>query len=172
VDVQPTFFRPIEGCEKILSRIKFLTRMAALLEVPILVSEQVPDKTGSTHPELAQLFPNWTAVFAKTSFGCCECEEFMAAFQDLDRQTAILVGIETHICVSQTALGLMDRGFRVVVCPDAVGSRTTEMHKLGMERIRDEGAIPIHTEGVAYEWLESANHAKFRDALKIVKDAS
>jgi len=170
VDVQPAFFRPIAEVEKLLSRICFLTRVASLLEVPILVSEQVPDRMGGTDPALLRLLPSGTAPIPKSSFGCCESEEFVAKFRAAARKQAVIIGIETHICVSQTALGLLDSGCQVVVCPDAVGARSLEMHKLGMERIRDEGGIPIHTEGVAYEWLESAAHSRFKEALQIVKE--
>ena len=169
IDVQPAFFQPILGQEKLFRRVLFLIEMAKLLNVPMLVSEQVPDKMGSTDERIRSVLPNGVRPIAKSCFGCCECADFLVDLKKLGNRQAILVGIETHICVSQTALGLIDLGIQTAVCPDAVGARTLEMHKLGMERMRDAGVAPIHTEAVAYEWLESANHAQFRDALKLVK---
>lgn len=145
-------------------------RVAKLLGIPTLLTEQVPDKMGGTNAEIESINEGGEPPIAKTVFGCCESEEFMQAFQKYRHRQVIIVGIETHICVSQTALGFVDRDYEVVVCPDAVSSRTLEMHKLGMERIRDAGVAPIHTEGVVYEWLESAAHPQFRDVLRLVKD--
>lgn len=169
IDVQPTFFQPIYEQEKLFNRVLFMVEMAKLLDVPIIVSEQVPDKMGHTDERLLAALPNSVRAIAKSSFGCCESADFLVELKKLGNRQAVLVGIETHICVSQTALGLIDLGIQTAVCPDAVGARSLEMHKLGMERIRDAGTSPIHSEAVAYEWLESANHPRFRDALKLVK---
>jgi len=81
------------------------------------------------------------------------------------------VGIETHICVTLTALDLLKNGYGVFVCPDAVSSRTIEQHKLGMERMRDSGAIASHTETLAYEWMGTAESPVFREVLRLVKGA-
>ena len=169
VDLQPEFLSPIFECDRVMTRAKFLIQAATLLGVPVLCSEQVPEKMGGTHPDVLGLLAQEHAPIAKTVFGCCESEEFMAAFDRRRHRQVIVIGLETHICVSQTALGLVDHDYEVVVCPDAVSSRSLEMHKLGMERIRDAGAAPIHSEGVVYEWLESAAHPRFREVLELVK---
>ena len=168
IDVQPNFLRPIHDRDSVLGRIRFISRFAELLGVPILATEQVPAKMGTTHEDLAPLCP--TPV-GKETFGAVEAPGFVERLRATGRTEAILVGIETHICVSQTALGLLDVGYRVAVCPDAVGARTLDRHKLGMERMRDEGILPIHSEAVAYEWLGSAAHPTFREALALVKAA-
>jgi nicotinamidase-related amidase len=170
VDAQPTLLQSIFEAEKLLARVEFIAKIAALLEIPVIASEQAPAKLGPLEPRIAPYVSG--SPIAKTSFGCCESPEFMAELRRLPFSQLIVVGVETHICVSQTAIGLHDHGYEVAVCPDAVGSRTLEMHKLGMERIRDAGIAPIHTEGVAYEWLGSSEHPKFREALKLIKDAS
>lgn len=169
IDVQPSFLRPIRDREKVLQRVQFIVEMATLLGVPMLVTEQVPDKMGGTAATISEHLPSGVHPIAKASFGCVESADFIVELKKLGVKQAILVGIETHICVSQTALGLVDLGLQVGVCPDAVGARTLEMHKLGMERMRDAHVSPIHTEAVAYEWLESAHNALFRKALEIVK---
>jgi nicotinamidase-related amidase len=140
-----------------------------LMEVPVVATEQYRERMGGTHESL---MPHLASedVIGKMSFSCCGCGEFMDRLRATGRTRAILVGIETHICVSGTALDLLEAGLEVAVCPDAVSARSLERHKLGMERIRDAGAAPIHTEAVLYEWMRTAEHERFRDALKLVKE--
>ncbi|HVT12650.1 MAG TPA: isochorismatase family protein [Fimbriimonadaceae bacterium] len=168
VDEQPSFMQAIWEAERVLRRTDFLLRIAALVGVPVLATEQYPRRMGGTNPLLMPFLLE--APFGKMSFSCCGCEAFMARLEETGRRQAILVGIETHICVSQTAADLLNSGFEVVVCPDAVSARTVEMHKLGMERMRDSGALPMHSESVAYEWMGTAEHPAFREALKVVKE--
>ena len=103
------------------------------------------------------------------AFSALGSSEFCETLKKTGRRQVVLVGLETHICVSQTAQGLLDLGYEVVVCPDGVSSRTREAHKLGMERIRDAGVVPAHSESIAYEWLGSADHPDFKAFLAIVK---
>jgi nicotinamidase-related amidase len=98
------------------------------------------------------------------------CEPFASALRATERNQAVLVGVETHICVSQTALSLLSEGFEVFVCADAVGARSVDRHKLGMERMRDAGAVAAHTEAIAYEWLQTADDPQFREALELIKE--
>lgn len=153
--------------ERVLARSSFLLQAANLLEVPVLATEQNPGRMGGTDPRVLSHLKS--TALPKMSFSCCGSGDFMAQLSALGRRQAILVGIETHICVSQTAVDLLNGGFEVMVCPDAVSARTVEMHKLGMERMRDSGTLPIHTEAVAYEWMGSSEDARFRDMLALVK---
>lgn len=93
----------------------------------------------------------------------------MAELAATHRRSVVVVGVETHICVCGTVLDLIAAGYRVTVCPDAVSSRSLEAHKLGMERIRDVGGLPAHTESVVYEWLGGSTHPAFKSVLEIVK---
>lgn len=167
IDVQPSLMPHIFEGDRVLDRVKFLAKIAGILDVPILTTEQNPSRMGGTHDEIAPLVGE---PFAKMCFGACGCEPFMDALRASGRTQVVIVGVETHICVGQTAQGLLETGYEVAVCPDGVSSRTVDRHKLGMERIRDAGIVPAHTEAVAYEWLGSADHPKFRDALRIVKE--
>lgn len=171
VDVQPTFFRPIHDGEAVFRRIQFVVEAARALAVPILATEQVPAKMGGTDPRLAALMPESTKPVAKACFGCCESPDFQQALARLNRGQAALVGIETHICVSQTALGLIEQGLQVAFCPDAVGARALDRHEAGIERMRAAGVESIHTEALVYEWMGSAEHQAFREVLEIVKRA-
>jgi nicotinamidase-related amidase len=167
VDVQDALLPFIHESERVLARSSFLIRIANLLGISVIATEQNPTRMGSTAPVLAELVDE---RHPKMCFSACGCEAAMAEIRGHARRQAVVIGIETHICVSQTAHDLLDAGYEVVVCPDAVSARSLERHKLGMERIRDAGAVPAHTESVAYEWLRSAEHPLFRDALKIVKE--
>jgi nicotinamidase-related amidase len=171
VDVQPSFLSGIFEAERVLDRVEFSMRIARLLGVPILATEQYPSRMGGTHELLAPLLETAAPPMEKMSFSCAGCGMFMEALGNMGRPQIVIVGIETHICVSQTAHDLLVRGYELVVCPDAVSARTVDRHKLGMERIRDAGAVPAHSEAVAYEWMRSAENPAFREALKLVKDA-
>lgn len=163
IDIQAALLSSIHEIDRVVSRSAFLIKIAKLLDVPIVATVQNPSRMGAIEPTLASLLDE---PHAKMAFSACDA----VAEQLKERSQAILVGIETHICVSQTAHDLLDKGLTVAVCPDAVSARSLERHKLGMERIRDAGAIPAHTESIAYEWLRSADHPVFREALKIVKE--
>lgn len=167
IDEQPSFMQTVWEQERVLRRSEFLICVASVLGVPALATEQYPSRMGPTNEALA---PYLERPEAKMTFSCCGSAPFMDRLRATARKQMILVGVETHICVSQTAVDLLNEGFHVMVCPDAVSARTIEMHKLGMERMRDSGVLPIHTESVAYEWMGTAEHPNFRDALKIVKE--
>jgi nicotinamidase-related amidase len=102
-------------------------------------------------------------------FSCGGSPPFLAALEATGRRQVLLCGVETHICVSQTAHDLAHAGYRVHVAADAVSSRSLEKHKLGMERIRDAGIKPCAAEAAVYEWLGEAGTAEFREILKLVK---
>jgi nicotinamidase-related amidase len=105
------------------------------------------------------------------SFSCSGCDLFRRRFVNAEPCQVVLVGVETHICVNQTAHDLLDLGHTVIVCADAVSARTEDRHTLGLGRLRDAGAIVAHSESVVYEWMRSADHEKFREVLKIVKSS-
>lgn len=154
--------------ERVVRRTEFLLRSASILGVPSFATEQNAERMGGLNPRLVPLLG--VKPFAKMTFSCLGSPECVTELEKTKRRQAILVGVETHICVSQTAVDLLSQGFEVVVCPDAVSARTIEMHKLGMERLRDCGALPMHSEAVVYEWMQTADHPSFREVLKLVKE--
>lgn len=167
IDVQPALTPHIHDGAKTMDRMVFLAKIARLLEIPILATEQNPGRMGSTELVLADLVG---AAMPKMSFSALGSPEFLARLRETGRDQIVVTGFETHICVSLTALQLAAQDYEVVVCPDGVSARTLERHKLGMERLRDGGVVPAHTEAVAYEWLQSADSGNFRKALAIVKE--
>lgn len=166
IDLQPNFLKGVYEADRVLARSTFLARVAETLGVPVLATEQNPDRMGGIHPEIA---PHVGTPFPKMTFSCLGCEDLASVLEFTGRRQVVLVGIETHICVGQTAQDLLALGYEVAVCPDAVSSGTLEAHKLGMERIRDAGAVPTHTEAVAYEWMGTAEHFAFKQVLELVK---
>lgn len=167
VDLQPSFLAAIHRADDILTRAAFLLQIAKLLQVPVFTTEQNRERMGGTHERIATLLE--TEPMDKMAFSSLGCRAFAEALEGSRRSQFVLVGIETHICVSQTAHDLQAKGLQAIVCADAVSSRTLDRHEIGLGRLRDAGAVLAHSESVAYEWLGSADHPQFREALQIVK---
>jgi nicotinamidase-related amidase len=142
---------------------------AKVLELPILVTEQVPEKLGPTRPEIAELLAGVAEPIRKVSFSCCGNGPFMEQFKSLDRRQVLLTGIETHICVYQTAVDLLGFGYEVQVVVDAVSSRAAENRQVGIRRMKSAGAILTSTEMALFELLRLAEGPQFKEITKIVK---
>ncbi|MBA3725064.1 MAG: isochorismatase family protein [Armatimonadetes bacterium] len=168
VDLQDSFLAPIADKDKILSRAGFLIEIANLLDVPILATEQYATRMGGTNAGIANLIGTHPRI-DKLCFSSFRSDEFWSAWRDTNRNQAVIVGVETHICVNQTAHDLHARGHEVFVCEDATGTRPPEAHEIALQRMRHAGAIVTHTESVAYEWLGEAKTPEFKQALEIVK---
>ena len=167
VDVQPGFVaatEPAANAADVVARIAWLVRVAAALEVPIVVTEEQPDRNGPTEGVVREALPPGTRVFTKPVFGLADVPEIAEAVETTGRQTAVLIGAETDVCVAQSALGLLDRGFRVAVVADATYSPES-MHDHGLRRIAEAGGVIVHAKGVYYEWLRTVEAATaFRNA--------
>lgn len=161
VDMQEALLPAIAGRESLLSNVRLLVESATILGIPTLVTTQYAARLGGS------VIPGPT--FDKLSFSCAGAEGFCEALAATGRTQVLLCGVETHICVSQTALDLLARGYQVHVSPDAVSSRTVERHKLGMERLRDSGIVPVAAEAAVYEWLERAGTLEFKAILPLVR---
>lgn len=161
VDVQTEFLEVIHGAEQVIQRTRFLAECAAQLGVPVVATEQNPDRLGKLDPQIAEFCQD---VRPKMAFSAVEPfgESYFTS-------AVVVVGVEAHICVAQTVRDLRAAGVRVVVAADAVSARSTEMTQNGLARARDFGAEISHTESVVYEWMSTAAHPKFRDVLSVVK---
>ena len=169
IDLQPTFMRPMPDGPTVVRRARFLTEVATLLQVPILVTEQYPARMGGTDPGIAEVLPGATKPIPKMTFSACGESAFMLQLDGTGRSQVILTGCETHICVAQTALDLIARGFQVILAADAITGRGEEARKSSLRRMASAGAIESHTESITYEWLHTAEHPKFKDILGLVK---
>jgi nicotinamidase-related amidase len=162
VDAQPRFLGA--GAEPALERIAWLVAVAARLGVPVVVTEEEPERNGATDPTVAERLPAETPVFTKPTFGLAGTPEILAAVQATGRGTVVLVGAETDVCVAQSAIGLHESGLACVVVDDATFS-PGEMHERGLARIAADGVARNHAKGVTYEWLRTVDdaHAAFAD---------
>jgi nicotinamidase-related amidase len=162
VDAQPRFLGA--GSESALERIAWLVAVAARLGVPVVVTEEEPERNGATDLKVAERLPAGTPVFTKPTFGLAGTPEILAAVQATGRVTVVVVGAETDVCVAQSAIGLHESGLACVVVDDATFS-PGEMHERGLARIAAEGVARNHAKGVTYEWLRTVDdaHAAFAD---------
>ncbi len=152
VDAQPGF---VDGATDTVDRAVWLVGLARDLEVPVVVTEEEPERNGATEPRL--LSPG-TPVFRKPTFGLAGTPEILEAVRATARGTAVLVGFETDVCVYQSAVGLLDAGFRVIAVEDAISS-PGEMHERGLSRLRDAGVVLTHCKALAYEWVRTVERA-------------
>jgi nicotinamidase-related amidase len=156
VDAQPGFLAA--EADLAVERMAWLVAVAARLGVPIVATEEEPERNGPTDPRVAARLPTGTQVLRKLSFGLTGTPEILEALRATGRTTAIVVGCETDVCVAQSAIGLRDEGFACVVVEDATFS-PGEMHERGLARVAGEGVARNHAKGVTYEWLRTVDDA-------------
>ncbi len=172
VDIQERLLPAIANRDAVLQNSVRLLTAARELNLPLIVTEQYPKGIGPTVPELAALIPEGAPVLSKASFSCCGAPSFDEALEDClsqGRSTAVLFGVETHICVLATAMDLLERGVSVALAADACGSRSPDNHALGLEAARDCGALIIPTETVVYHILGEAGTPQFKALLPLFK---
>jgi nicotinamidase-related amidase len=164
IDAQEGFYGerlpPDEGARArdALVRMTWLARVARRLAVPAVLTEEDPRRNGATSAPIAAVFPDAPAL-VKPSFGLTGTPEIVDRIESTGRGTAVLVGFETDVCVAQSAIGLKDRGMRVVVVEDAVFS-PGEMHERGLARMVAEGIELNHCKGLAYEWTGTLEQSR------------
>jgi nicotinamidase-related amidase len=163
IDAQPGFSGGSgdEAAAAALSRevAGWLTGVAGALGVPVVVTEEDADRNGPTDPVILDRLPAGTPVLPKAVFGLADVPEIMTAVAATGRRTAVIVGAETDVCVAQSAMGLRDRDYRVVVVADATFS-PGEMHAHGLRQLRDDGIEVRHAKGVYYDWVRSLDAAR------------
>ena len=169
VDIQEKLLPPIHEKERLVRNSQLLIRAAKILSLPVIVTTQYSRGLGQTVPEIASLLPDVTPL-DKLEFGCFGNGQFCSSVASLNgRNTLLLCGMETHICVLQTALGALAQGHRVHVAADAVGSRSELNWKLGLDRMRDAGAVISSTEMMIYELLGKSGTPAFKEMLQFIK---
>jgi nicotinamidase-related amidase len=144
-----------------------LVNGAGLLGIPVVTTEQYPQGIGHTVPELAEACQG--TVVEKVSFGCCGEPAFMAALKKLGRSQVILTGMETHVCVYQTVLGLLEDGYHVHLVRDAICSRNKTDFLAGVDNAARAGAVITTAETVLFQMMQKSTHAQFRAVSKLIK---
>ncbi len=170
VDIQEKLLPPIFNKETLVKNSQLLIRLAKILSLPILVTTQYSRGLGSTVPEIASLLTDVPA-FDKMEFSCFGSDGFRSQLKSLpgNRNTVLLCGMESHICVMQTALGALNEGFLVHVASDAVGSRAEWNWTIGLDRMRAAGAVISSTEMMMYELLRCSGTPQFKELLPYLK---
>jgi nicotinamidase-related amidase len=170
IDIQEKLLPPIFHKEELVRNSELLIRAAGILKIPSLVSTQYAKALGSTVPEIASLLPQ-TEPIDKQLFSCFGSDAFCTMLKQLpgQRNTLLLCGMETHICVMQTALAALREGYLVHVASDAASSRTEWNWKIGLERMRAAGAVISSTEMMIYELMQSSGSPAFKELLPYLK---
>jgi nicotinamidase-related amidase len=166
VDLQEKLMPAIAGGDEVVANAGKLLAAAEELGVPVLSTEQNPKGLGPTVPDLARPEGDHPVV-AKMTFDSCRAPGVMDGLQP--GHHIVLAGAEAHVCVLQTALGLLDRSRRVFVVADAVGSRRAENKKAALRRLERAGAEVVTTEMVIFEWLGTAEDPAFKSVIALVK---
>ena len=170
IDVQEKLLPPIFQKEQLVRNTQLLIRAAGILKIPAIVSTQYAKGLGGTVPEVASLLPGLEPV-DKNLFSCFGSDVFCTLLKRLpgNRNTLLLCGMESHICVTQTALAALREGYLVHVASDAVSSRTEWNWKIGLDRMRAAGAVISSTEMMIYELMQSSAAPAFKELLPHLK---
>jgi len=170
VDIQEKLPPPIWEKERLIRNSQLLIRLAGILKIPVLVTTQYAKGLGNTTPEIASLLPD-SAPVDKLMFSCFGSEVFCSLLKRLpgQRTTVLLCGMETHICIAQTALAALREGYVVHVASDAVSSRVEWNWRVGLDRMHAAGAVISSTEMMIYELLRSSGASAFKEMLPYLK---
>jgi nicotinamidase-related amidase len=168
VDVQGKLAQLMADKETMFANLQRMVKGALALDLPILRVEQIPEKLGATIPEVAELLPGLEAI-SKTCFSCAQNEQFNTALQQLGRKQVLLVGMEAHVCVYQTAMDLLRAGYEVEVVEDAIGSRIASNKGVGVRKMLAHGAGVTSTEMALFELLGTSEHPAFREIQTIIR---
>ena len=169
IDMQEPFLRNIYEPERVQKNVCALIAGMNALRVPVFSTMQNSLKLGETIPEVKSLLQRMQAPFEKMTFSCYANLPFATELNRSGRKQILLCGVESHICVSQTAHELLAAGFQVHVAADAISARTEANWRLGLDKMRLAGVIPSSVEMALYEMLQAAGTSEFREILQIIK---
>jgi len=179
IDLQGKLMELIHRPELVVGATRRLLRLADLFEVPVVLSEQYPQGLGPTH---SQILADHEALsverrrIEKDGFSCCGEPQFESALSELrpeveiSRLQVVIAGIEAHVCVAQTVIGLLDRGAECHVCWECVSGRGAEYRQWALERMQQAGAAITNHESVGFEWARTREHPRFRDMSRLFKE--
>jgi len=168
IDIQGKLAQIMHNSEELFKNIEILIKGAQLLDIPIIWTEQLPEKLGATADRISSLLSNQKPII-KSEFSCVKNEEFFSLINGEKYNHFLLCGIETHVCVYQTAKDLLNIGLEVEIIADGVSSRTELNKNIGIEKITSLGGKVTSVEMLLFEKQEIAVGNKFRDLIKIVK---
>ena len=168
LDIQGKLSQIVYQSQEVLKQSSSLVQGCQLLDIPIVWVEQTPEKLGATSPLIAQYLTGLSPI-AKATFSAYGTPAFVEAVKGNARRQVLLIGIETHICIYQTAMDLIAAGYEVFVVADAVSSRTEENKKIGLEMIGQGQGKITSVEAALFALLKSSTHEKFREIARLIK---
>ena len=170
IDIQERLVAAITSkpCQQTLRNAERLAQAAKTLHIPVTHTEQYPKGLGVTEKTVRTHLPD-SAAIEKTCFSCFAAEGFITALATHQRQQIVLCGMESHVCVLQTAIELQQAGYQVFVVEDAVCSRHKQNHQNALARLRQAGIIVTNTESVIFEWLRDASHPDFKALSRLLR---
>jgi nicotinamidase-related amidase len=167
IDVQETLIKLIADRKRIIWNVRRLLDAAKVLGVPIAATEQYPERLSPTVPELKERIGH---APDKLSFSACVCGDIFERWKADDRSRVLICGIETHVCVLQSALDLAANGFEVYVAVDAVGARYSVDHEIALRRMESAGVVLTTTETAFFEWCRTAEAPEFKQISALAKE--
>jgi len=169
IDVQEAFRTVINDLSEIASRISTAVRGMQALGVPVVITEQYPKGLGPTVEEISMVINADTPIIEKTSFGSCGEPAFVSMLDNMDATQVILCGLETHICVDQTAHGLLENGYDVHLLADCVASRFSKDKETGIAKMTASGVKVSTVEMALFEIMKNSRHEKFKEIQALIK---
>lgn len=170
VDIQEKLCQtmPDKVIKRLVKNSNNILTAANIIDIPVIVTEQYPKGLGATHPDIIANLSEDSKTFEKTQFSCCEAEGFLGHLNALNKHQIILIGMETHICILQTALQLKAMNVEVFVVADAVSSRARDNYEISLRRLEQAGVIITNTESVLFEWLKDSTNNNFRSISSLL----
>ncbi len=168
IDIQEKIIRPIFNKDSIIKNIKKLINAYQILEENIFISEQNPRKLGETIPELLLLPKARFKKIEKMVFSLANIQDFLNELKNKKISNLIVCGVETHICIQQTALDCLQKGFEVILISDAMGSRNRVDHDIALQRMNQSGATLTTTESIIFELCKTADRKEFKEIRNII----
>ena len=167
IDVQEKLMPVIHNNELILANVNRLIKGAAILHLPLIVTEQYPKGLGNTCKEVE--LPENADITEKMCFSCMQSSDVMNKLQKLNVTSLILCGVESHICVFKTALEALENGYEVHVVADAISSRTTDNKIIALDRLKHAGAYIVSTEMILFQLIDEAGTDEFKAISRLIK---
>jgi len=168
IDIQGKLASLMHNKDHLYKNFEIIVQSMNILNIPIIWMEQVPEKLGPTIQQITDNMPDSEPI-PKFTFSCCGNDQFMERLDSIERKQILLTGIETHICVYQTACDLIKKDYEVQVIEDCVSSRTQSNKTLGIKRIKEAGGSVTSTETILFELMKSTKARGFREITKLIK---
>ncbi len=167
IDIQEKFIPHINAIDEVIKNTCKLINASNILNIPVIATEQYPKGLGNIDSRLSELLKE--KPYAKTCFSCFGSEEFKIKLKELNVKNLVLCGIESHVCVTQTFIDALDKGYNVYLVANAISSRHDFDHVIALERAKQEGVKLVTAEMIIFDFLRDANHEKFKEISKIVR---